>query len=36
MGPEPTLLSRKEFDALYETLEVVIAALAQLKVDYGV
>ena len=34
MGPEPTILSRKEVDALYETFEAVIVALEQLKVDY--
>jgi len=33
MGPEPTLLSRKEFDGLYETLEAVQSALKTLKVD---
>lgn len=33
MGPEPTLLSRKEFDALYETLEAVLLALKKLDVD---
>jgi hypothetical protein len=34
MGPEPTILSRKEVDALYATFEAVVAALEQLKVDY--
>ena len=34
MGPEPTLLSRKEVDALYETLEAILAALDRLQVDY--
>jgi cytidyltransferase-like protein len=33
LGPEPTLLSRKEFDALYEMLEVVLGALKDLSVD---
>ena len=33
MGPEPTLLSRKEFDALYETLDAVKGALQDLGVD---
>lgn len=33
LGPEPTLLSRKEFDALYEILEAVKNALEDLKVD---
>ena len=34
MGPEPTLLSRKEVDALYETMQVVVKALSQLQVEY--
>lgn len=34
MGPSPTLLSRKEVDALYETLAAVIRCLDELKVDY--
>ena len=34
MGPEPTILSRKEVDALYETLEAVTCALSKLGVDY--
>jgi cytidyltransferase-like protein len=33
MGPEPTILSRKEVDALYETLEAVKKALHSLGVD---
>ena len=33
-GPEPTLLSRKEVDALYETFDVVRKALDKLDVDY--
>lgn len=34
LGPEPTLLSRKEVDALYETLVAVQVALKELQVDY--
>ena len=34
MGPQPVLLSRKEVDALYETLEAVVNALKGLKVNY--
>ena len=34
LGPEPTLLSRKEVDALYETLQAITSALQELKVDY--
>ena len=34
LGPEPTLISRKEVDALYETLAAVRAALDRLAVDY--
>lgn len=34
MGPEPVLLSRKEVDVLYVTLQAVIGALEQLGVDY--
>ena len=34
MGPEPTLLSRKEVDALYETFQAVIGALETLEVSY--
>ena len=34
MGPEPTLLSRKEVDALYVTLEAIVKALDRLQVDY--
>lgn len=33
LGPEPTLLSRKEVDVLYETLRDVLRALEELKVD---
>jgi cytidyltransferase-like protein len=33
LGPEPTLLSRKEVDALYETLQAVLRALQKLGVD---
>lgn len=35
-GPEPTLLSRAEVDALYETVEAVVAALDEIGVDYVV
>jgi len=34
MGPDPILLSRKEVDALYETMAAVVAALDKLGVDY--
>lgn len=34
IGPEPTILSRKEVDALYETLDAVRLALNSLGVDY--
>lgn len=34
LGPNPTLLSRKEVDALYEALQAVIDALETLGVDY--
>jgi cytidyltransferase-like protein len=34
LGPEPTLLSRKEVDALYETLQAILSALKSLHVDY--
>lgn len=34
IGPEPTILSRKEVDALYETLDAVRTALDSLGVDY--
>jgi hypothetical protein len=34
LGPEPVLLSRKEVDALYRTLEAVKHALDTLQVDY--
>lgn len=34
MGPEPTLLSRKEVDALYETLHAILEALRELRVEY--
>jgi len=34
LGPEPTLISRKEVDALYETLSAIRAALERLGVDY--
>jgi hypothetical protein len=34
LGPEPTLISRKEVDVLYETLAAIRAALDRLKVDY--
>lgn len=33
VGPDPTLLSRKEVDVLYDTLDDVINALARLGVD---
>lgn len=33
-GPAPTLISRKEVDMLYETVEAVISGLDQLGVDY--
>jgi cytidyltransferase-like protein len=33
-GPDPTLIRRKEVDALYETLEAVVTALRLLQVDY--
>lgn len=33
LGPEPTLLSRKEIDVLYETLEAVLQSLKLLNVD---
>ena len=33
-GPSPVLLSHKEIDALYNTLEVVTKALEQLDIDY--
>lgn len=33
LGPEPTLLSRKEIDALYETLDAVLQALTRLNVE---
>ena len=34
LGPEPTLISRKEVDVLYETFAAIRAALDRLKVDY--
>ncbi|KAL3933839.1 MAG: hypothetical protein SGBAC_010228, partial [Bacillariaceae sp.] len=34
LGPEPTLLSRKQVDALYETIRVVQTALTRLNVDF--
>lgn len=34
LGPDPTLISRKEVDVLYEILASVIKALKQLDVDY--
>ena len=34
MGPNPTLLSRKEIDALYMTMAAVVAALDELDVHY--
>ena len=34
LGPDPILLSRKEVDALYETLQAVKSALDELHVDY--
>ena len=34
LGPEPTLLSRSQVDALYETLEALKDALNALEVDY--
>ena len=34
LGPEPTLISRKEVDVLYETLAAVRDALDRLGVDY--
>lgn len=33
-GPNPILISRKEIDVLYETLDAVTKALQQLEVDY--
>ena len=33
-GPEPTLLSRKQIDALYETLDAITKALSTLHVPY--
>ena len=34
MGPEPTLISRKEVDALYETLGAIVKAFNELEVAY--
>mmetsp|Transcript_6444 Transcript_6444/g.12933 ORF Transcript_6444/g.12933 Transcript_6444/m.12933 type:complete len:885 (-) Transcript_6444:27-2681(-) len=34
LGPEPTLLSRREVDALYELLAAVAGALHQLEIPY--
>mmetsp|Transcript_27253 Transcript_27253/g.80334 ORF Transcript_27253/g.80334 Transcript_27253/m.80334 type:complete len:794 (-) Transcript_27253:23-2404(-) len=34
LGPEPTILSRKEVDALYDTLEAIVGALDSLGVEY--
>ena len=34
VGPEPVLTSRKEVDALYETLDATTKALKQLNVEY--
>ena len=34
MGPEPTLISRKEVDALYETLGAIVKAFDELEVAY--
>lgn len=34
MGPEPTLISRKEVDALYDILDHVSSALTRIGVDY--
>ncbi len=34
IGPEPVLISRKEVDALYDTLGVVTRALSKLDCDY--
>jgi len=34
LGPEPTLISRKEVEALYDTLEAVKTALSTLGVEY--
>ena len=34
LGPNPTLLSRKEVDALYEMFEIVVKALDQIGVNY--
>lgn len=34
LGPEPTLLTRKEIDALYDTLDTIRNALETLNVDY--
>jgi cytidyltransferase-like protein len=34
LGPKPTLLSRKEVDALYQTFRDVVSALNRLDVDY--
>jgi hypothetical protein len=36
MGPEPTLLNRKEVDALYDVMEAVTRALGELGVEYVV
>ena len=33
MGPSPTLLSRKEIDALYTIMAALTAALDHLRVD---
>ena len=34
LGPNPTMLSRKEIDTLYDTFEAIIHALNTLNVDY--
>jgi choline-phosphate cytidylyltransferase len=34
LGPEPTLLSRKEVDALYETLAIIQQALRDINVEF--
>lgn len=34
MGPNPTLLSRKEVEALYDMMEILVECLNELKVDY--
>ncbi len=34
LGPDPTLLSRKQIDALYETFSAIITALSTLDIPY--